>query len=322
MTAEHPSSEAADPQAPDHPVASAFTSGRSGAGLSRLLPDDLSDRAAREAPQTHRDRPPVDDLTAGDTAAGDPAVEATPIGAPPIGDAADGDRAAGDRAAGDGAVGDGAAGDAAQSQEKRPPTIWEQMGGPMGMVDSGLPVLVFIVANAIGGLGWGIGAALGAAVVIAGLRVARRRPVTQAIGGVFGVGIAAFIAYRTDSAKGYFLLGIWSYLIYGGALLVSMLVRWPLIGVIWEGINGRGTGWRADRRLVRRYDWATLVWVLVFAARYLVQNYLYDTDQVGWLAAVRLLMGYPVFIVAIVISVWIIAGTSAIRLPESITRKR
>lgn len=201
------------------------------------------------------------------------------------------------------------------------PSVWDQLGGPMGMVDSGLPVVVFIVANTIGGLGWGIGAALAAAVVIAALRIARRRPVTQALAGVFGVAIAAYIAYRTDSAKGYFLLGIWSYLVYGGALLLSMLARWPLIGVIWEAINGRGTGWRSDRRLVRRYDWATLVWVLVFAFRYLVQNYLYDTDQVGWLAAVRLLMGYPVFLVAIAISVWIVAGTSAIRLPGKFTRK-
>lgn len=205
---------------------------------------------------------------------------------------------------------------------KAPPTIWEQMGGPMGMVDSGLPVVVFIIGNAIGGLGWGIGAALAAAVLIAGLRIVRRRPVTQAIAGVFGVGIAAYIAYRTDSAKGYFLLGIWSYLLYGGALLLSMVVRWPLIGLIWEGINGRGTGWRSDRRLVRRYDWATLVWVVVFAARYLVQNYLYDSDQVGWLAAVRLLMGYPLFIVAIAISVWIVAGARAIPLPDRLTRRR
>ena len=187
----------------------------------------------------------------------------------------------------------------------------------MGMVDSGLPVVVFIVANAIGGLGWGIGAALGAAVVIAIMRIARKRPVTQAVAGLFGVGIAAFIAYKTDSAKGYFLLGIWSYLLYGGALLLSILVRWPLIGVIWEGINGKGTGWRSDRKLVRRYDWATFVWVVVFAARYLVQNYLYDTDQVGWLAAVRLLMGYPVFILAIAISVWIVAGGSAVTCPRS-----
>ncbi len=217
---------------------------------------------------------------------------------------------------------DAAPADPADSADKAAPTVWEQMGGPMGMIDSGLPVVVFIVANTIGGLGWGIGAALAAAVVIAALRIARRRPVTQAVAGVFGVAIAAYIAYRTDSAKGYFLLGIWSYLIYGGALLLSIVVRWPLIGLIWEGINGRGTTWRADRRLVRRYDLATLVWVAVFAARYLVQNYLYDTDQVGWLAAVRLLMGYPVFIVAIVVSVWIIAGTRAIRLPEGLTRKR
>ena len=209
---------------------------------------------------------------------------------------------------------------AADRPEEAPPTIWDQMGGPMGMIDSGLPVVVFIVANTIGGLGWGIGAALAAAVVIAILRLVRKRPVTQAIAGVFGVGIAAFIAYKTDSAKGYFLLGIWSYLIYGGALLVSILVRWPLIGVIWEGINGKGTAWRSERKLVRRYDFATFVWVLVFAARYLVQNYLYDTDQVGWLAAVRLLMGYPVFILAIAISVWIVAGGSAIRLPDALTR--
>lgn len=205
--------------------------------------------------------------------------------------------------------------------KERLPTIWEQMGGPMGMFDSGLPVVVFIVANAIGGLGWGIGAALAAAVVIAILRIIRKRPVTQAIAGVFGVGIAAYIAYRTDSAKGYFLLGIWSYLLYGGALLISMLVRWPLIGVIWEGINGRGTAWRKDRKLVRRYDYATFVWVVVFAARYLVQNYLYDSDQVGWLAAVRLLMGYPVFILAIVISVWIVAGGSAVKVPDAWRRR-
>lgn len=196
------------------------------------------------------------------------------------------------------------------------PTVWDQMGGVMGMIDSGLPVVVFIVANMVGGLAWGIGAAVAAAVLIAALRIARKRPVTQAIGGLFGVGIAAYIAYRTDSAKGYFLLGIWSYLLYGGALLLSIIVRWPLIGVIWEAINGRGTAWRRNRALVRRYDWATFIWVVVFALRYLVQNYLYDTDQVGWLAAFRLIMGYPLFIVAIALSVLIVAkGT----WPEGMT---
>jgi hypothetical protein len=265
--------------------------------VSGLIPDNLADLAAQES-RAGEARSLADQAGPGVGAAGDPAGAHDP-----------------DHRA-----------DAAQPDTASParstPTIWEQMGGPMGMVDSGLPVVVFIVANAIGGLGWGIGAALAAAVVIAIMRIVRKRPVTQAIAGLFGVGIAAYIAYRTDSAKGYFLLGIWSYLLYGGALLVSMLVRWPAIGVIWEGINGRGTAWRKDKKLVRRYDYATLVWVLVFASRYLVQNYLYDTDQVGWLAAVRLLMGYPVFLIAIAVSVWIVAGGSAVRLPESWTRRR
>jgi len=256
--------------------------------LSRLIPDDIADRARLESPEFAEGAATVDRP-----------------GQPPTGQDAE-----------------PAAPAAGNADQRATPTVWEQMGGPMGMVDSGLPVVVFVVVNAIAGLGWGIGAALAAGVLIAGMRIARRRPVTQAIAGLFGVGIAAYIAYRTGTAKGYFLLGIWSYLLYGGALLLSMIVRWPLVGVIWEGINGRGASWRSDKRLVRRYDWATFVWVVVFAARYLVQNYLYDNDLVGWLAAVRLLMGYPLFIAAIAISLVIVAGTEAAREHGGVLKER
>ena len=198
-----------------------------------------------------------------------------------------------------------------------PPTIWEQMGGPMGMLDSGLPVVVFVLVNAIAHkLGWAIGAALAAGVVIAAARLIRHKPVTQAVAGLFGVGIAAFIAYRTGSAKGYFLFGIWSFVAYGAVLLASIVVRWPLIGVLWESINGRGTSWRRDRKLVRRYDYATAVWALVFAARFVVQNQLYAANQVGWLATARLLMGYPVYLLAIVATVLIVGSSNGMSLPS------
>lgn len=199
------------------------------------------------------------------------------------------------------------------------PTLLEQMGGPMGMVDSGLPVVVFVAVNMFAGLTAGIVAALSAGVLIAVIRLIRHKPVTQAIGGLFAVGIAAFIAYRVGSARGYFLFGIWTYLLYGGGLLLSILVRWPLIGVLWESINGRGTAWRADIRLRYRYDAATLVWVAVFAARYGVQQWLYGNDEVGWLAAARLAMGYPLFIVAILATVVIVG--SRVRLRDLIQRR-
>ena len=211
---------------------------------------------------------------------------------------------------------------AESAPDRGAPTIWEQLGGPMGLVDSGLPVVVFVAVNAIAGLGWGIGAAVAAALVIAIFRLVRGRPVTQAISGLLGVGVAAFIAYRTGSAKNYFLLGIWSYVIYGGALLVSILVRWPLVGVLWEGLNGRGSAWRTNRGLVRKYDLATGVWVLVFALRFVVQNQLYDSDKVGWLATARLLMGYPLFIAAIVVTVLIVGSAAGMRLPGRLQRRR
>ncbi len=200
--------------------------------------------------------------------------------------------------------------------EQTPQTIWEQMGGPAGMLDSGLPVVVFVIVNAVSSLGWAIGAALAAGLVIAAARLIRHKPVTQAVAGLFGVGIAAFIAYRTGSAKGYFLFGIWSFVAYGVVLLVSILVRWPLIGVLWESVNGRGTSWRSDRKLVRRYDVATAVWVVVFAARFVVQSRLYDANEVGWLATARLLMGYPLYFLAVVATVLIVGSVNGMSLPS------
>lgn len=200
-------------------------------------------------------------------------------------------------------------------------TLLDQMGGPMGMVDSGLPVVVFVLVNVIAGLTAGIIAALAAGVLIAVFRLVRHKPATQAIGGLVAVGVAAYIAYRMGSARGYFLLGIWTYLVYGGALLLSVVVRWPLIGAAWEGLNGRGTAWRRDRSLLHRYDAATLVWVAVFALRYVVQQWLYGADEVGWLATARLAMGYPLFIVAIVATVAIVGTSAGLRLRD-LLRKR
>jgi hypothetical protein len=202
-------------------------------------------------------------------------------------------------------------------------TLLAQMGGPMGMLDSGLPVVVFVLVNVIAGLTPGIIAAVASGVLIAVIRLVRRKPVTQAIGGLFAVGIAAYIAYRTGSARGYFAFGIWTQALYGGAFLISIVVRWPLIGVLWEGLNGRGTAWRANRSLRHRYDAATAVWAVVFALRFGVQQWLYGKgdDVIGWLAAARLGMSYPLFIAAIVATLAIVGTASRPRLRD-LLRKR
>jgi len=186
-----------------------------------------------------------------------------------------------------------------------PPTLLEQMGGVSGLVYSTIPVLLFVGVYLLAhSLVWAIWAAVASAVAILALRLIRREPVQPAISGLLGVAVAAFIAYRTGSARGYFLFGIWTSLVYGAAFGVSALVRWPLAGVVWSTLNGTGMAWRRDKVCRRYYDIATLGWLLVFAARFVVQRWLYNSDDVGWLALARIGMGWPLTGLAVLITVW------------------
>ncbi|MBW4777774.1 DUF3159 domain-containing protein [Rhodococcus fascians] len=184
------------------------------------------------------------------------------------------------------------------------PTVLEQLGGVSGLVYSTLPVVVFVPFNSYFGLSVALWAALGVAAAVLVWRLVRRSPIQPAISGFFGVGICAFIAYRTGDAKGYFLFGIYTSLVYGGAFVLSVLARWPLVGVIWGYLNGKGTSWRRERSAVRYYDVATIAWASVFAARYIVQSQLYDSDQTGWLAVARIGMGWPLTGVALLVTLW------------------
>lgn len=191
----------------------------------------------------------------------------------------------------------------AQTEEPRR-TLLQEMGGISGLIYSSVPVLVFVLVNSIFSLQPAIWSAVGSAVLIMVVRIVRKQPLQPAISGFFGVAIAAFIAYRTGSAKGFFLFGIWASLIYGSLFLASIVVRWPLAGVIWSLLNGHGVAWRSDRRAMIAYDLATLAWALVFGARFIVQRWLYNEDQTGWLAFARIAMGYPLTALALLVTIW------------------
>lgn len=185
-------------------------------------------------------------------------------------------------------------------------SLLEQMGGVTGMVYSAIPVIVFVVANSIGNLTIGIWSALASAAIITVVRVVRKETVQPAVSGFFGVGIAAFIAYRTGEARGFFLWGIWVSLVYGGVFVASVLVRWPLVGVAWNLLNGSGMAWRKDKPSLRAYDIATLACAVVFFARYTVQQWLYAENLTGWLAFTKIAMGLPLFGLALIVVIWAI----------------
>ncbi|PZX35866.1 uncharacterized protein DUF3159 [Streptomyces sp. DvalAA-21] len=183
-------------------------------------------------------------------------------------------------------------------------TALEQVGGTKGVIYSALPALVFVVANNVGGLKVGILAALLVAGGIAVQRLVRKESIQPALGGVFGVTVAAGISWYTGSAKDFFLIGIWASLVGAVAFVLSVVLRWPLAGLIWNSTTGKGIVWRADRRSRIYYDIATLVLAAIFSARFAVQQYLYQADEVGSLGFAKIAMGYPLLAVGILAVAW------------------
>lgn len=184
------------------------------------------------------------------------------------------------------------------------PSILRRLGGISGIVSSLLPIVVVMLVNAMSSLGPALVAAIGVAVVITIWRLARREPLGPTVAGLFGVGVCALVAYLTGAAKGFFLLGIWFSALMCVVFMVSVLVRWPLAGVIWHGVNGDGQGWRADKALVRAYTLASLFWAAVAGAKFVMGQWFYVTDQTSWLATVEIATGFPLTGLALLVTFW------------------
>ncbi len=171
--------------------------------------------------------------------------------------------------------------------------VRDQLGGVAGLIYSAIPALVFVGTERLLGLAVAAGAALGSAVLILLWRMVRRESLQPAVSGLIGVAVCALIAYLLGESKGYFLLGIWTSLLWAAVFGTSILIRRPVVGYIWSWLHGHDRAWRTVRRAVYAFDVATLTWVLVFAARFVVQRVLYDTNHEGWLVVARIAMGWP-----------------------------
>ncbi|QJW36934.1 DUF3159 domain-containing protein [Cellulosimicrobium protaetiae] len=117
-------------------------------------------------------------------------------------------------------------------------SVADAIGGVRGLVESVAPGLVFVVVYvATTNLPWALWTSVAAALVAVVARLVQRTPVTQAFGGLLGVGIGVIWAWRSGEAQDYFAWGLWTNAAYLVVLLVSVLARWPLVGLVVEGFR-------------------------------------------------------------------------------------
>ena len=174
------------------------------------------------------------------------------------------------------------------------------IGGWRGLFDSGVPTLVFVIAFLVWpeNLSRAVIAAVLSGVVIVVIRLGRRDPLTQVMAGFLGLAVAAGFSAWTDSAENFFLPGLLTNLAYGSAFLVSIVIKWPLLGVALGYLTGTGTLWRKETSLRRAASAASWIWVLLFFGRLSVQLPFYLSGAVGTLGVIKVIMGWPLLLAA------------------------
>ena len=171
------------------------------------------------------------------------------------------------------------------------------LGGRAGLFDAAGPSMAFVAGWVCGGrngLLWGAGAAFAVAVPVAGYRLWTGRRPAAVLLGLLGVVLAALIALRTGRAADFFLLQIASNVVSALVWMLSIAVRWPLLGVIVGLMLGQRTKWRTDPDLSRGYRRASWLWTAQYLIRLAVFVPLYRADQVVALAIARSLTWVPV----------------------------
>lgn len=178
-------------------------------------------------------------------------------------------------------------------------TILNALGGTRGLLDSGLPALVFLlVFTPTHKLNDAIYGALIVSAVLTIIRLTRKDTLQHALSGLLGVGICAIFSRSTGRAQDFYLPGLIINLVYGSVYATTNLIGWPVLGLVLGPIIGEGTSWRKDPRRKSAYVRAGWIWVALFASRIAVQYPLYRAGAVTELGVARVIMGWPLFLLA------------------------
>ena len=180
--------------------------------------------------------------------------------------------------------------------EQHPPGPFDMLRDKRAMVDTTVAPIAFVIVYTITKeVNVAAAVAVGIGIALFVERLVRRKPVINAIGGLFAIALAAFIAVRSGNAEGFF----WPKVAQQTGLFVifagSVVVRRPLTGFIVAQLYRADPEWQqipAVRRVMSEY---TLIWASLFLLRAVVFLVGILAGKVGFLGVAVLVMGLPAF---------------------------
>lgn len=201
----------------------------------------------------------------------------------------------------------------------------QALGGVRGMLEAAVPTIAFTVVFLTSrDLRLAIVLSLAAAAVLLVVRLVQRSSVQFVLNAFVGIGLGALFAWRAgqgggdagDQALAYFLPGILYNAGYSVLMVLSIVVRWPLVGFVVGSVTGDPTAWRDDPAVVRLCSRLTWLLVLPCVVRVVVQAPVYLAGRNGWwdqdaaiatLGGAKLVMGWPLQVAALAGMVWLLS---------------
>jgi Protein of unknown function (DUF3159) len=198
------------------------------------------------------------------------------------------------------------------------------LGGRRGMLEAAVPTLIFTLTFlTTKDLRLAVAVSVATALLLLAVRVVHRSTVQFVVNSLVGIGIGAFFAWRSaqgggsadEQALAYFLPGIIYNGGYAGLMVLSNLVRWPLVGFMVGSVAGDPTEWHRDPQVVRLCR--NLTWMLAApcVVRLLVQLPIWlagraaddPTPMIAALGVSKVAMGWPLQICGLAGMAWLLA---------------
>jgi hypothetical protein len=174
--------------------------------------------------------------------------------------------------------------------------ILSAFGGKRGILDSTIPSFLFLMSfNFTKNLEVCMYISVAAAAGLFFWRLFSRESVVQALSGFIGVAFCGWLAWKTGDAKDYYQPSLWKNSIFLTVYLVSILVKWPVIGLVLGPILGEDLAWRKDKKRLSAYIKATWIRFALFAVRLAIQYPLYKAGQFNALGIANLFLGFPLY---------------------------
>ena len=198
------------------------------------------------------------------------------------------------------------------------------LGGRRGMVEAAVPTVTFtLLYVTTKELRLAIAVSVVAALVLLAVRLAQRGPVQYCVNALVGIGIGCLFVWlsgrgggdESQRALAYFVPGLLYNAGYGTLMILSILTRWPVVGLIVGSVSEDPTGWRRDPQVVRLCSRLTWLLVLPCLLRVVVQAPVYlagraaaDADPyITALGIAKVAMGWPLQVAVLASMLWVLA---------------